>query len=129
MPWVEIFVVFLVSHLVGDFLFQTEWQAVHKRHGLGPDPVARRALLTHGLTYTLSYVPALIWLASDLGAGAILVALLIGLPHVVQDDGRLVEEWGRRVKKVDRPPIPLMVAMDQSFHAVALLLTAILCGS
>jgi hypothetical protein len=27
MPWVEVFVVFFVSHLVGDFALQTEWQA------------------------------------------------------------------------------------------------------
>lgn len=129
MPWVEIFVVFLVCHLVGDFLFQTDFQALNKRHGLGSDPIARKALLTHGLTYTLSYTPALIWLASEMGAGAILVGLVIGIPHVVQDDGRLVEQWARNVKRAERPAIPLLVAMDQSFHAVALLLTAIACGS
>jgi hypothetical protein len=128
LPWVEIFVVFLVSHMVGDFLLQTEWQALNKHGGLGSDPVKRRALLKHGLTYTLAYVPALIWLAGDLGAGAILVALLIAVPHIVQDDGRLIARWGRVVKHVDRPPVPLSVAIDQSFHMVALLLTAIVCG-
>jgi Protein of unknown function (DUF3307) len=129
MPWVEIFVVFLVSHMVGDFLLQTEWQATNKHGGLGSDPVKRRALLTHGLTYTLAYIPALIWLSSELGAGVILVALLIALPHIVQDDGRLIAEWGERVKHVDAPPVPLTVAVDQSFHMVVLLFTAILCGS
>jgi hypothetical protein len=29
MPWVEIFAVFVVSHLVGDYLIQTDWQALH----------------------------------------------------------------------------------------------------
>jgi len=33
--WVEVFAVFVVSHLVGDFLIQTEWQASHKLGGLG----------------------------------------------------------------------------------------------
>ena len=34
MPWVEIFAVFFVSHQVGDYLIQTDWQAMHKRGGL-----------------------------------------------------------------------------------------------
>jgi fatty acid desaturase len=129
LPWVEIFVLFLVSHLVGDFLLQTEWQAVNKSGGLSSDPVARRALLSHGLTYTLSFVPALIWLSSDLGVGVILVAFLIGLPHIAQDDGRAVRRWMVGVKHADNAPIGLTVAVDQSFHMVVLLLTAIICGS
>ena len=27
MPWVEVFAVFIVAHLAGDFLLQTDWQA------------------------------------------------------------------------------------------------------
>ena len=50
MPWVEIFAVLVVSHLAGDFLLQTEWQATHKRAGLGRDPVRRRALVAHAAT-------------------------------------------------------------------------------
>ena len=38
MDWGEISIVFFVSHLAGDFLVQTEWQALHKRGGLGGDP-------------------------------------------------------------------------------------------
>ena len=49
--------------MVGDYLLQTDWQARNKRGGLGGDPVARRALLTHVTTYTLAFVPALIWIA------------------------------------------------------------------
>ena len=33
MTWVEVFIVFVVSHLVGDYLSQTNWQAMHKRGG------------------------------------------------------------------------------------------------
>lgn len=128
MPWVEIFTVFLVSHVVGDFLLQTEWQATHKHGGLGPDPEKRRALLSHGATYTIAYVPAYVWLAGDLGAGVVLLALLISLPHIVQDDGRLILEWSRRVKHVEPTP-PLAVYVDQSFHVLVLFLTALVCGS
>jgi hypothetical protein len=56
--WPAVFVVFLILHLVGDFALQTEWEAQHKRGGLGRDPVARRALAGHVLTYTLAFVPA-----------------------------------------------------------------------
>src|SRR5256885_184688 len=45
MAWVEVFSAFVVCHLVGDYLLQTDRQACHKHGGLGADPVARRALL------------------------------------------------------------------------------------
>ena len=35
--WVSVFAGFLVAHMVGDYLFQTDWQARHKRRGLGGD--------------------------------------------------------------------------------------------
>ena len=130
MPWTEVFIVFFVSHLVGDFGLQTEWQALHKHGGLGPDPEARRALLSHIATYTLAFVPALVWLAGDVGAGAALgTAALIALPHLVQDDGRLIQAWVRSVKGTDpiaNANVTLMV--DQTFHLVALLLLAFLVG-
>jgi hypothetical protein len=131
MPWVEVFAVFFVSHLVGDFGLQTEWQAMHKHGGLGPDPEARRALLSHIATYTLAYVPALIWLGGDIGVGAALgTAALISLPHLVQDDARLIRLWVARVKGTD--PIenaPVTVMVDQTFHLVALLLLSFLVGT
>ena len=62
--WVSVFAGFLVAHMVGDYLLQTDWQARHKRGGLGGDRVARRALVTHVTTYTLAFLPALIWIGS-----------------------------------------------------------------
>jgi hypothetical protein len=50
--WVEVFAVFGVCHLAGDFILQTEWQATRKFGGLGSDGSARRALLAHTATYT-----------------------------------------------------------------------------
>ena len=54
MSWAAVFVVFFVSHQVGDYWLQTDSQAINKWGGLGRDPVARRALLTHAFTYWLS---------------------------------------------------------------------------
>src|ERR671923_2781028 len=98
MPWVEVFAVFVICHLVGDYLLQTEWQARHKRGGLGPDPTARRALFMHVTTYPLAFVPGLVWLADDIGAGVIWVAALVFVPHLVQDDFRLLAAYMAKVK-------------------------------
>lgn len=128
--WVEVFVVFAVSHLVGDFLLQTDWQATHKFGGLGANPESRRALLAHTVTYTLAFVPALIWLSTEIGAWAIGVAVLIALPHMIQDDGRLLDAYLRRVKRVQGdPPGGLRLALDQSFHMVFLFGLALLAAA
>ena len=131
MPWVEIFAVFIVSHLVGDFLLQTDVQAMHKRGGLGGNGISPRSLLSHTLTYTLAFVPALIWLAGDLGLlETIGAALLIAVPHMIQDDGRLLDVYMRKVKGVGDPkPGGLLIAVDQSFHVLALFLVALLVGN
>jgi Protein of unknown function (DUF3307) len=130
MNWAAVFVLFFVSHQVGDYLFQTDWQAMHKRGGLGRDPVARRALYTHTFTYVCAYVPALIWIASTLGWKTLLIAVAIWLPHLIQDDGRLLTVYVRRVKGLD--PIgnhTIAAIVDQAFHMVALLGAALLVSA
>jgi uncharacterized protein DUF3307 len=129
-PWVEVFSVFLVCHLVGDYLLQTDWQAAHKRGGLGPNRESRRALLAHITTYTLAFVPALVWLLDEIGAGVIGVAALIALPHMVQDDGRLLERYIALVKgEPATRNVAVVAVVDQSFHVVVLFLIALLAGS
>ena len=130
MPWVEAFAAFVVSHLVGDYLLQTDWQARNKRGGLGPDPVARRALLSHIATYTLAFVPALLWLAGEIGGWAVAIGALIAVPHLIQDDGRLLAVYMRHVKHADGQANPsVAAAADQAFHFLALFLTALLATS
>jgi type IV secretory pathway TrbD component len=129
-PWVEVFAVFIVSHLAGDFLLQTEWQATNKAGGLGGDPARRRALLSHVCTYTLAFVPALIWLAGEIGAWAVAIGALIAVPHLIQDDGRLLAVYMRQVKHADGQANPsVAAAADQAFHFLALFLTALLATS
>ena len=116
MNWVSVFASFLVAHMVGDYLFQTDWQARNKRGGLSGG-VAFRALVSHVTTYTLAFAPALIWIGQELDAGwALLAAALIFLPHLVLDDGRVVRLW-------------LAASVDQSFHVLSLFLVAILLGA
>lgn len=129
MSWAEISIVFFVSHLAGDFLIQTDWQARHKMRGLGRDPVARRALLAHIATYTLAFVPALIWIGDRIGAAeALALGALIAIPHLVIDDGRLLDLYTRKVKAADSSP-RLALAVDQSVHLICLWATALLAGA
>lgn len=130
MAWVEVFAVFVVCHLVGDYLLQTDWQAAHKRGGLGPDPEARRALALHILSYTLAFLPAFVWIADGVGTRLLGVIALIALPHWIQDDGRLLRIYIAKVKGVDAVDNPVVLAtVDQAFHVVVLLGVALLAGS
>ena len=123
------FVVFLVSHLVGDYLLQTDWQARHKHRGLGGDPVARRALVSHVLTYTLAFAQALVWIAGDHGTGTLAIAVAVAVPHLLQDDGRCVAAYMRRVKRCDVDAVPMVgAAVDQTLHVVALFALALVIG-
>lgn len=130
MPWVEILAVFALCHLVGDFALQTEWQAQHKHGGLGPDPVARRALVTHVSTYTLAFLPAFVWLWDSLGAGTLAVAAVIAGTHLIQDDGRLVDAYMKLVKHTSTKERPLVAVMvDQTFHGLLLFAVALVAGA
>jgi uncharacterized protein DUF3307 len=119
--WTEIFAVFVVSHLTGDFLLQTDWQAAHKHGGLGRDPVRRRALFSHIATYGLAFVPAFVWLGTDIGGWAVAVAAGVVLPHLVQDDGRLLFLYMRSVKRTQASASDFVfIAVDQTLHLLAL---------
>jgi hypothetical protein len=128
MTWPPVFAAFLVCHLAGDLLLQTEWQALTKVRGLS-DPEGRRALISHGLSYMLPYLPALVWIGDERGVvRAVVVVLLIALPHVVVDDGRFVGVWLRQVKHSPDPAPSLRLMVDQSFHVVCLLGAAVLAA-
>jgi hypothetical protein len=127
--WVDAFAAFLVAHMVGDYLFQTDWQARHKRGGLTGDRVAFRALVSHVTTYTIAFVPALIWIGAETDAVvAVVSAVLIFIPHLIVDDGRLVRFYLARVKRADGFDVGLAASVDQSFHVLSLSLVAILVG-
>jgi hypothetical protein len=130
MTWGAVFVVFFVSHQAGDYLLQTNWQAMHKRGGLGRDPVARRALLSHTFTYSCAYVPAFIWISSQLGWTTLVIAAAVSVPHLIQDDTRLLMFYDRRVKGLD--PIEnhtIAALVDQACHVIALFGAALLVSA
>jgi hypothetical protein len=118
--WPGALLALLVSHVVGDVLLQTDRQAAHKTKGAG-DALARRALAGHVATYTLAFVPALAWIGRDRGLRrALSVCGLVAGPHLLIDDGRLVQAWLRGVKGARGPAPALVIAVDQSFHVLSL---------
>lgn len=126
MRWEEIFAVFLVCHVAGDFLLQTDWQATHKRNGLSGGP-PRRALFSHVTIYTLVFVPAIVWIAVHKSALAVLLLPVIFIPHLIQDDTRALSAWNRTIKRSDFAPGDFVyVAIDQAFHVLFLFGTALL---
>jgi hypothetical protein len=130
LSWVEVFAVFVVCHLAGDFLLQTDWQATHKDRGLAGDPERRRALVSHASVYTLCFVPALVWVGLENSWGQAATGLiLVYVPHLVQDDGRLLDLYIARVKGLAQKSPGLRIAVDQSFHILVLFGTALLVAS
>jgi hypothetical protein len=125
-----VFAVFVVCHVTGDFLLQTDWQALHKCGGLSRNRESRRALLSHVTVYTLVFVPAIAWIVAHSSALAIGLMAVIFIPHLIQDDARALMAWNRRVKKSSPTPgDPLYMAIDQSFHVVVLFGTALLAAA
>jgi hypothetical protein len=128
--WASVLAGFFVAHMVGDYLLQTDWQARHKLGGLGRDGVARRALLAHVATYTLAFVPALVWIGDELGVGwALLAGALVALPHLVVDDGRIIRLYLMRVKHAEPTDARIAGPVDQSFHALSLCIVALIVGA
>lgn len=127
----EVFVAFFVAHHVGDYLLQTDWQARTKPGGLGRDPEARRALLSHVATYTLAFVPVLVWIGLETSAlAAAGLAALIFVPHLIVDDGRLVGVYTRRIKGGRGGVDPAVLSsVDQSLHYVALAAAALVAAT
>lgn len=128
MSWVAYFLVFVVAHAVGDFVFQTDHQAAFKHNGLGRDPVRRRALFGHLATYSIAVIAACLWIAGHRPVWlTALAGALIALEHLVQDDGRLLAAYCLRVKGLDIIKSPgVGVWVDQSFHILALFGAALL---
>ena len=126
MPDRSTFADFFVSHHIGDYLLQTDFQALKKKGGLGVDDESRRALFHHGLTYMAAFVPALLGVARRTSLPRALgVAALIGLPHMAIDDGRLVNAYMTKVKRTPADvDADLTARVDQSMHLVCLWVAA-----
>jgi len=59
----------------------------------------------------------------------VLVGALIAIPHLLIDDGRVVNAWLHLVKHVQKPALGLRIAVDQTFHAICLLGAALVAAA
>lgn len=123
----SLFAWLLVGHLVGDFLLQTEREAVLKTS----DAWVR----FHHVVYWLVavFAAAFLYLGSNhllttTAPNERLVALVFmaAILHFLQDDRRLVLWWLQRVKMTARPAPWLVIVVDQVFHVVTLAAVAAL---
>jgi len=93
----------LASHMVGDYIVQTDWMAANKLKD-----AAARAI--HVFAYSLCFIPTACRYAPT-HAGAVAFLLLNAAAHFVVDS--------RRWASGDRwPPKPILV--DQAIHAACL---------
>jgi hypothetical protein len=126
--WSAALLALLVSHVAGDVLLQSEWQAHMKARGFA-DPVGRRALIRHVATYMLAFLPALVWIGAETSAvRAVAVGALVAITHLVIDSGRLVGAWLRKIKRASNPAPALSIAVDQSFHILCLFGAAVVAA-
>ena len=103
----ELFVWAFVAHLAADWLFQTEWMVIHKvnlRHPAG---------YVHATVYALFM--ALVFPP--------LIALLIGVTHLLVDTRVPVRWWMRVIKRMgeDSPGTGAVeMGVDQVFHIMVI---------
>ncbi len=95
-----------MAHLVGDWLLQNDWMAVHKtnlRHPAG---------WVHALIQGVLLGVALGWMGG----------LVLGVVHLLIDTGRPVGWWMRVFKKCQGAPLAPIIALgtDQTLHVAAI---------
>jgi hypothetical protein len=104
-----------LCHLIGDWLCQTEFEAMNKAKGR----FANWAIVKHCLTYTLSFLPAFLYFGFPLWW----FAIIYSTHHIL--DRRWPVIWFIRVMKcTDQRTIDalfwLVIAVDQTFHILIL---------
>ena len=109
----------LVAHLVGDWLLQTEWQALNKKKNL-------RALISHIGTYGLVILGVLMLEFGTKNISIYLVTGALMVAHAFLDRGWLVSGFMRTFRLIveRKPERWLTLAVDQSLHIVLLALAA-----
>ncbi len=109
-----LFETLFLAHLLGDWLFQTEWMALNKAKNW-------RALLTHVTVYHAIVLGAL-GLRIGVDARGLVVVAALFLSHAIMDRREPVVGLMRALRMIaNRPPeFWLLMAVDQSLHLLAL---------
>ncbi len=104
-----------MAHLLGDWIFQTEWQAENKKQKF-------HALLLHVIVYHV-----IVWIILYFGFGlpalpVLAVVAILAVLHAVLDGWPTVR-WimkGLRITVERTPERWLMIAVDQAIHLLLL---------
>lgn len=101
----------LVAHLVGDFLLQTEWQALNKQTNY-------RALFSHIAVYAVVLLGVLISVFGYKNIMVYLAVVMLAGSHALIDRGwpvvRFMKAFRLIVKR--KPERWLVIAVDQVIH-------------
>jgi hypothetical protein len=113
-----------VAHLVADWLFQTEWQALNKHQNY-------RALFSHIGIYSL-VILSVLWF--DFGFQNLTVYLVVGMIAVTHAfiDRRWPVAWFMKTFRliVERKPKQfLMLGVDQTFHILLLAIAGLILSA
>lgn len=114
----SLYLPFLVfAHFVGDWLIQSEYEAVNKAKG----GFWNKALLTHCLKYSACFIPVL-WI---FGESMLWLALIFG-SHVIIDRRNPVIWWRAHVGHCTPANIQqtfgVTIVVDQVFHFIVLMM-------
>ncbi|AJD89962.1 hypothetical protein JMA_06450 [Jeotgalibacillus malaysiensis] len=100
-----------LSHLIGDYLFQTSWMAGRKKDNWA-------ALLTHCFVYTLTVAVIAFF---TFGGLSLIAILFVFTTHVLIDKQFIVQWWVTHI--MSPPPSEkkwLTIIVDQIFHLIVL---------
>lgn len=111
------FILLTFAHFIGDWLFQTDYEALNKAKG----PCINKALVTHCLKYTAFFIPV-IWLCKQDFAWLLLI---LG-SHLVIDRRFLIVNWRKVFQGGTEDSIQgtfwLSIVVDQVFHFAILII-------
>ncbi len=101
----------LISHLIGDYLFQTSWMAMYKAKRWG-------ALFVHCFVYTV-----IIYLGSWIGFGGLSLwgILFVFITHILIDRRTFILWWVKTIMRTTGKEANwLSIIVDQTFHLIIL---------
>ena len=110
-----------VSHLVGDYFFQTDWMAINKTR---MDPKGWLACLVHSIVYSLTIVLVMMWGRTVSAIGyAFLMVFLTHFPIDKFSLGKyLLKLKGNDITRTDALFWIVYIAVDNTSHLILMAL-------
>ncbi|KFL63784.1 DUF3307 domain-containing protein [Bacillus cereus ATCC 10876] len=117
---VSLFIVLYIGHKIGDYLLQTDYQAVNKKDNW-------IALISHCFIYTLAvsimayvFVGFFNWTA----------IFILFISHIIIDRKIFLNWWAKNIKRIrdtEEPAVqPGLIELDQAFHYIILFIISFL---